>query len=96
MIRVGNTHSPIRTPPRVTLHHRRGQLCEDEPSHNAVEEKIVLLDGCADRARYHSSPQLNWVLLRGQTKTTPIVAMTRTPDAYCFFWMEALRDRGAH
>jgi hypothetical protein len=42
---------------------RKEQLCEDEPSHNAVEEKIVPLDGRADRARYHSPPQLNLVLL---------------------------------
>ena len=42
---------------------RKEQLCEDEPSHNAVEEKIVPLDGCADRARYHSPPQLNLVLM---------------------------------
>jgi hypothetical protein len=42
---------------------RKEQLCEDEPSHNAVEEKIVPLDGCADRARYHSPPQLHLVLM---------------------------------
>jgi hypothetical protein len=42
---------------------RKEQLCEDEPSDNAVEEKIVPLYGCANRARYHSPPQLNLVFL---------------------------------
>jgi hypothetical protein len=41
---------------------REEQLAEDQAGHGAVEEKIVPLDGCADRTRDYRPAKLDTVL----------------------------------
>src|SRR5207247_6171157 len=58
---------------------REEQLGEDEASDGAVEEEIIPLDSCADRARDDRPPQLHAVLAIGEWSKGRRWAFHETP-----------------
>src|SRR5262245_64251187 len=64
------------------------QLGENEPSDRAVKEKIVPLDGRANRAGNNGAAQLNAVLIFGQARNCDLSHGSRPPP------IQPLKERG--